>query len=99
MIKMQVLYRPPADPEAFETRYIQGHLPLIQKYANVKDITFSKVTRSLVGEYPYAYIFSGTWADKESWKADLGSDFAKEATEDAKSFAPEFDVVVLEELV
>lgn len=99
MVKMQVLYRAPADASGFEKRYIEGHLPLIQKYANVKELTFSKVTRSLVGEFPYAYIFTGTWADKEGWKADLSSEFAQKATEDAKSFAPEFDVVVLEELI
>ncbi len=98
MIRMSVLYKQPEDAEAFEKRYIEGHLPIVQGYPNVKDVTFSKVTRKLMGDFPYAYVFTGTWADKEGWKADLGSELAQKATEDAQSFAPEFDVIVLEVL-
>jgi uncharacterized protein (TIGR02118 family) len=96
MIKMSVYYRPPEDPQAFEQRYIEGHLPLVQKYENIVSTTVHKVTRTLQGDFPYAYVFTGTWSDKEAWKADLSSEQAKLATEDAKSFAPEFDVVVFE---
>ena len=42
--------------------------------------------------------FVGTWKSKDDWKADLSSEQAKIATEDAKSFAPPFDVVVFEQL-
>ncbi|MCA1839708.1 MAG: EthD family reductase [Actinomycetota bacterium] len=98
MLKMYVLYKAPDDAEAFEARYIDGHLPIVRGYGNVKDTTFSKVTRTLVGDFPYSYIFTGTWADKDGWKADLNSELAQKATEDAKSFAPDFDVVVVEEL-
>lgn len=99
MLWMAVYYRPPADPEAFEKRYIEGHLPLIDKYENIRSRSFSKVSRTLVGEFPYAYCFVGTWEDKEGWKADLGSEAAKLATEDAQSFATQgFDVVVYEQL-
>jgi uncharacterized protein (TIGR02118 family) len=97
-VQMYVLYRAPDDAPAFEKRYVEGHLPLVKSYDNVKDVSFSKVTRKLVGEFPYDYVFTGTWSDKDAWKADLGSDKAKAATEDAKTFAPAFDVVVLETL-
>lgn len=99
MVTMLVLYRAPADAEAFEKRYVEGHLPLIGKYQNIKDFSFHKVTRTVMGEFPYAYMFQGTWADKDGWKADLGSDAAKEATADANTFAEGlFDVVVFEQL-
>lgn len=98
MLRMAVLYRQPDDAEAFEKRYIEGHLPIIRSYENVKEISMQKVTRSLIGEFPYSYIFMGTWADKEGWKADMNSEKAAKATEDAKSFAPEFAVIVLEEI-
>ena len=97
-VQMFVLYRTPEDPAAFETRYVEGHLPLVRGYSNVKDISFAKVTRKLIGDFGYDYVFTGTWADKDGWKADLGSDAAKAAEQDAKSFAPAFDVVVLETL-
>lgn len=98
MIKMAVLYRQPDDPETFERRYIDGHLPLIREYDNIKELSMHKVTRTIMGEFPYSYVFTGTWADKEGWKADMNSEKAAKATEDAKSFAPPFDVVVLEEI-
>ena len=95
-VQMLVLYRTPEDAAAFEKRYVDGHLPLVKAYANVKNVSFSKVTRKLAGETPYDYIFTGTWTDKDAWKADLSSEAAKRATEDAQSFAPPFDVVVTE---
>jgi uncharacterized protein (TIGR02118 family) len=95
-VQMFVLYKTPDDAEAFEKRYVEGHLPLIREYDNVKDVSFAKVTRRVMGEFPYDYVFSATWTDKDAWKADMGSEKAKNATADAQSFAPSFDVVVLE---
>lgn len=97
-IRMTVYYKAPADPAAFEKRYIEGHLPLVQAYDNIKSVSMNKVSRVLMGDFPYAYAFVGTWADKDGWKADMSSDKAKKATEDAQSFAPEFHVVVFEEI-
>lgn len=99
MLQMAVLYRAPDDPTAFEKRYIEGHLPIVREYQNMEGSSFLKVTRALVGDPAYAYMFIGWWADKDGWKADLGSDAAARATEDAKSFATQgFDVVVMEKL-
>ena len=98
MIKMTVFYRPPDDTAEFEKRYIEEHLPMVRGYGNVQKVAAYKVSRTIMGDFPYAYVFSGTWADKDGWKADMASDAAKQATEHAKSFAPPFDVVVLEEL-
>lgn len=98
MVKMDIFYRAPDDAEAFEKRYLGEHLPMVRKYANIKKTSFFKVGRTIVGDFPYAYIFSGTWDDKDGWKADMNSAEAKAATDDAMSFAPKFDVVVVEEL-
>ncbi len=98
MIRMTVYYRAPDDPDAFEKRYLEGHLPLVQKYEKMQSSSFNKVTRTLQGEFPYAYAFVGTLKSKDDWKADLSSEQAKLATEDAKAFAPPFDVVVFEQL-
>ena len=98
MIRMTVYYRAPDDAGAFEKRYLEGHLPLVQKYEKMQSSSFNKVTRVLQGEFPYAYAFVGTWQSKDDWKSDLSSEQAKIATEDATSFAPPFDVVVFEQL-
>jgi uncharacterized protein (TIGR02118 family) len=96
---MVVYYRLPPDTGAFERRYIDGHLPLVQKYERMQTGSFNKVSRVLMGEFPYAYAFVGTWADRDAWKADMQSEQAMAATADAQEFATQgFDVVVFEEL-
>ena len=50
MIRMAVYYRAPDDPEAFEKRYLEGHLPLVQKYEKMESCTFNKTTRTLQGD-------------------------------------------------
>lgn len=97
MLTMAVYYRKPEDAEAFEKRYIEGHLPLIDSYGHIKSRQFGKFTRNLVGDVGYSYVFVGHWEDKDSWKADLSSEAAKLATEDAQSFATQgFDVSIIE---
>lgn len=97
-VRMAVYYRPPEDPAAFEKRYVDGHLPLIGKYEKIESYSFNKVTRVIAGDFPYAYAFVGTWADRDGWKADLGSEAAKVATQDAQEMGVLFDVVVFEQL-
>src|SRR5919108_159490 len=76
MIKMTVFYRPPDDADAFEKKYREEHLPMVRGYANIQKVAAYKVTRTLQGDFPYAYVFSGTWADKDAWKADMNSEAA-----------------------
>lgn len=96
--KMTVYYRAPDDPEKFEKRYLEGHLPLVQKYGNIQHTSFHKVSRVVMGDFPYSYVFTGTWADWDGLKADLNSDESRTAAEDAQSFAPPFDVIIWDQL-
>lgn len=97
MLTMAVYYRKPDDPEAFEKRYLEGHLPLVDRYQHMKGRNFGKFARVIQGEVPWAYLFVGHWEDKDGWKADMSSEAAKVAAEDARSFATAgFDVVTIE---
>lgn len=101
--KMTVYYHPVDDAEAFEKRYLDGHLPLARaKYANMQASSFHKATRTLMGEFPQVYAFTGTWADLDSWRADMVSDGGREVAEDAAQMAAEtgakFDVVTWDQL-
>lgn len=99
MVTMLVLYRAPEDPEAFEKRYVEGHLPKIDAYEHLRTYSFHKVSRTVMGDVPYAYVFTGAWDDRDGWKADLGGEAGRAATADANTFAEGlFDVVVLEQL-
>jgi uncharacterized protein (TIGR02118 family) len=96
--RMGVYYRQPDDPDTFEKRYLEEHLPLVQAYDNIKGTHFFKTGRIIAGEFPYAYVFIGVWDDKDGWKADMGSDKAKETAKHAQSLGAAFDVVTLDEL-
>lgn len=96
MLTMAVYYRSPDDPETFEKRYLAEHLPLVDRYEHMKSRSFGKVSRVLQGEVAFSHLFVGHWDDKEGWKADLGSEAAKEATENARSLGVPFDVAVIE---
>lgn len=97
-VTMCVYYREPEDAAMFEKRYLEEHLPLVRSYSNIQHTSFSKVSRRILGEFPYAYTFVATWADKDGWKADMGSEAAAKATEHAKTLGAAFDVVVYEDL-
>lgn len=99
MLAMLVLYRPPDDPEIFEKRYLEGHLPIVRAYEKLTDSVFLKTARVLQGEFPYAYVFRGFWETKDDWKADLNSETGARATADADEFAKGlYDVVVFDRL-
>jgi uncharacterized protein (TIGR02118 family) len=97
-IKMGVYYRSPDDPEAFEKRYLEKHLPMIRNYENLTHASFHKVEREILGDFPYTYVFTGTWEDRDGFRSDMNSEAAAAATKDAQEFAPEFHVVVWEQL-
>ena len=98
-VRMAVYYKPTDDPETFEKRYIEEHLPLVRSYANVKVTKFHKLGRLLAGDQPpYSYVFVGAWDDKDGFKADMNSDAAKKAAEHASTLGAAFDVVMLEQL-
>jgi uncharacterized protein (TIGR02118 family) len=99
MFTMSIYYKVPNDPEGFEKRYIEGHLPLVREYANIKETAFTKVGRVMAGDFPYTHVFTATWADRDAWKADMNSPAAAAAMEDAKALPAEgFDIVTFETL-
>lgn len=48
MIKYVALYRKPADPQDFDTKYFESHLPLIDKVPGLVRQEVAKVTRTFV---------------------------------------------------
>lgn len=97
-VRLGVFYKQPEDPETFQKRYVEEHLPLAQGYQGITATSFHKVTRNLIGESPYAFLFVGTWDSAEDFKAAMGSDHNKDVTAHAASLGVPMDVVMLETL-
>lgn len=98
-VRLAVYYKQPEDPDTFEKRYIEEHLPIVRTYPNVKVTKFHKLGRLIAGDQPpYAYVFVAAWDDKDGFKADMNSDAAKKAAEHATSLGVPFDVVMLDQL-
>ncbi|GAC1419414.1 MAG: hypothetical protein NVSMB57_13790 [Actinomycetota bacterium] len=97
-VRLGVYYKQMSDPDTFEKRYLEEHLPLVKAYDHIKSTSFFKVSRKIAGDFPYAFAFVGIWDDKDGFKADMNSGKAMEATEHAKTLGAEFDVVMLDDL-
>jgi uncharacterized protein (TIGR02118 family) len=94
-----VQYKPPADAETFEKRYLTEHLTILDRYEGMRNARFYRLARPLAGESPYTHTFIAEWDSKDAMMADISSDAGKEALANAVDIAPQgFDVVVLEQL-
>lgn len=94
-----VQYKPPADQDTFEKRYLSEHLAILDRYESIKNVRFFRVARTLAGESPYSHTFMADWDSKEAMMADVTSEAGQEAFANAVDIAPQgFDVVVLEQL-
>ena len=98
-VRLNVLYREQPDPDTFEKRYLTEHIPIAQRFAGARDISFTKVAKALAGESPYTHTFSATFDSMDAVKEVLGSDVFKEAVAHATEIAPGgFDAVIVDEL-
>lgn len=95
-VRMAVYYKQPDDPDVFEKRYVEEHLPLAKQYPNIKTTTFFKVSRKLVGDFPYAFAFIGMWESMDDFKAAMKSEINAEVAAHAKSLGTDMDVVMLD---
>jgi uncharacterized protein (TIGR02118 family) len=99
MVKVTVLYGPPADAAAFEDHYANTHLPLAAKMPNVKRFEASRVVGTPEGgEAPY-YRIAELWFDGlEDLQGAMGSEEGKATVEDIGTFATGGATVVISEL-
>lgn len=71
MHRMTIEYAEPADPEAFETRYREAHVPLVKAVPGLVRFTISH-PRGMGGEAPY--MVAELWfADADSFTGALKS--------------------------
>ena len=71
MYRMTIEYDAPADPAAFETRYTEEHIPLVQAIPGLSRFTLSH-PRGAGGPAPYL-VAELWWEDEAAFKASLSS--------------------------
>lgn len=93
MVKLVALYKPPAEPQAFDQHYFGTHLPLVEKWPGLKKVEISRITGAPVGKAPYYLMCEMYFDSQEEMEAALASEEGKAAARDLFSFAGELVVM------
>ena len=88
MVKIVVLYGPPADPGAFEEHYANTHVPLVDKIPGLERFEATRVLATPEGgEAPYYRVAELSFAGQEALQAALSSPEGQETVADIPNFA------------
>lgn len=97
-VKLVVLYRKPADVDAFMEHYEQVHLPLVAKTPHLIKTIVGKVTGSPMGEPAYFLTAEMLFADAARFKEAMRSEENRAAGKDLMNFAGDLvTLLVVEE--
>ena len=85
--------------EEFARYWVNDHAPIARDgYEHLKGYVVNLVSRVPQGqEAPYDGVAELTWDDRDGFRADMGSEAAKRATEDLESFAASFGLLYVEQ--
>ena len=99
-VKLTVVYGTPEDADAFDKRYMDGHMPIVQRWPNVQKIEVAKVSGGPFGSpSPYHLITEIYFADDDALNAALGSEAGGEAAKDFMAIAPSGSFMTVSEVV
>jgi len=87
MVKLIVLYKKPADVEAFEKHYAEVHTPLALKMPGLTNLEVAHMFGAPAGEPKYYMKAEMSFETKEAMFAALKSEEGKAAAKDVMSFA------------
>jgi len=96
MKKMVVLYKTPADPEAFMSYYQDNHLPLVAKIPGLVKSEVTRLDRTLIGD-GYFLMAEMYFADADSFKAAMKSPENAATGADLANFADGLATVMIGE--
>lgn len=89
--KVVAMYKRPADTEAFEKRYFEGHMPLVYKFPNLRRV---EIARGVGEDAPY-YLMTEMYFDSvDAMRESLQSPEMVAARVDAREFASDIITVV-----
>lgn len=96
MKKMVVLYKVPADPDAFLRYYNETHLPLVDKIPGLVRREVTRFDRTLLGD-GYFLMAEMYFADSESFKTAMRSPENAATGADLANFAEGLATVMIGE--
>jgi uncharacterized protein (TIGR02118 family) len=87
--------------EEFAEYWLGSHAPIARDgYEHLNGYVVNLVTRVPEGQTaPYDGVAELTWDDRDGFRADMGSEAAKRATEDLESFAESFGLLFIDQTV
>jgi uncharacterized protein (TIGR02118 family) len=87
MAKLVALYKKPQNPQEFDERYFNGHVPLAQKIPGLQHFNVSKVMGTPMGESEWYLMAELHFESMDALKAGMSSPEGKAAGKDAMAFA------------
>lgn len=87
MQKLFVYYGEPTDSAAFETYYVENHLPLVRQLPGLVSAEFS-LSLNVLGEGTAPWgVFQAEFESAEAMRAALGSDAGAAVAADVQNYA------------
>ena len=93
MVKLIALFRPPADPDAFDRHYFGVHLPRLRAIPGVEKVEITRITGSPIGEPKYHLMAEMYYQSADAMDAANASPEGVAAAREILGFAP--DIVTL----
>jgi uncharacterized protein (TIGR02118 family) len=85
--RLIALYRPPADPAAFDAHYRDVHTPIVERYPKLRGVRLTKAD-GVAGREPDFYLISEmTFDSRADLEEALASDAGRESGRDLRNFA------------
>ena len=99
MKTMTVLYRAPADPDAFMRYFGETHLPLVKRIPGLQAVEVTRVTKTLMSSQHYALLVKMSFADDESFRAAMKSPENALTGADLANFADGLATILFGEII
>ena len=93
MVKLVVLYKKPADLQAFEDHFSSVHLQLMEQVPGIVKTELARFFAGPTGEPPYYMLFEA-YIDRAALEAALQSPENRAADRDLMSFAQDMATVM-----
>jgi uncharacterized protein (TIGR02118 family) len=96
--KIVALYKKPQNPQEFEKRYLEEHVPLVNKMPGVLNWEISKYAGCTTDEEPYYMLVELYYDNLEALQASLDSKEGQEAGDHIMSFAKDLLTITFAEV-